>query len=363
MSSRTLNFSPGPAVLPEEVLEEARADIWNIDGSGIGILEHSHRGKVVNRIFEEAEADCRKLAKIPESHAVIFLQGGASLQFSMVPANFLLDGGTADYLNTGSWSKKAIKEAKLYGNVHEACSSDDTNFSYIPGPEQTHYSDHPAYVHFTSNNTIFGTQFKTEPTPPDATWLVCDASSDIFSRPIDVSRCGIVYAGAQKNLGPAGVTLVIIRRDLLDKAVRELPSMFRYSLHDANGSRYNTPSVFGVYMMSRVFQWLLSRGGLEAMAERNAAKAKILYDHIDSSSFFQGTAQKDSRSLMNLTFRAPSEELEAAFVAEAEREGLSGLKGHRSVGGMRASIYNAFPLVGCQALVQFMRHFEASRAS
>ncbi len=359
MSNRILNFSPGPAALPEEVLEQARADIWNLDGSGIGVLEHSHRGKAIDRIFDEAQADCRELLGLPESYAVLFLQGGASTQFAMVPANFLPEGGTADYLNTGAWSKKAIAEAKLYGGVHEAASSADSNFSYIPNRDQTSYSAEPAYVHFTSNNTIFGTQFVTEPEAPSGSVLVCDMSSDVCSRPLDPTRYGVIYAGAQKNLGPSGLTLVVIRRDLLDKAVREVPSMFRYHLHESNGSRYNTPSVFGVYMVGRVFRWILDSGGLSGMAERNAAKAKLIYDYIDGSSAFYGTARADSRSLMNITFRAPTEDLEKKFIAEAESEGLSGLKGHRSVGGMRASIYNAFPPVGCEALVQFMKHFES----
>jgi len=359
MSDRIFNFAPGPAVLPEEVLEEARVDIWNIDRSGIGILEHSHRGAVVDRLFSEAAADCRELAGIPDSYVVLFLQGGASTQFFMLPAYFLAEEGTADYLNTGSWSQKAIAEAKLYGKVHVACSSEDANFSYIPRPEEIRYSENPAYVHYTSNNTIFGTEFQAAPTPPKGAWLACDASSDIFSRPIDVSPHGLIYAGAQKNLGPAGTTLVILRRDLLDRCVRELPSMLRYDLHAKNDSRYNTPTVFGVYVMSRVFKWLRARGGLEAMAKQNAAKADLLYGMLDSSGFYRGTARADSRSLMNVVFRAPSEELEKKFVAEAEKHGLVGLKGHRSVGGMRASIYNAFPLAGCEALVQFMRDFEA----
>lgn len=359
MSDRIFNFSPGPANLPEAVLNQAQADLLNIDGSGIGILEHSHRGPVVNRVFDEAEADCRALANISDDYALLFLQGGASTQFFMVPANFLAADATADYLCTGSWSKKAIAEAKHYGAAHVACSSQDRDFTYVPGPGQTRYSSDPAYVHFTSNNTIYGTEWSQEPTPPRDAFLVCDASSDLFSRPIDVSRYGVIYAGAQKNFGPAGVTLVIIRRDLLERPVRELPSMLQYGLHAKNGSRYNTPPVFGVYLIGRVARWMLEAGGLTVMAQRAEARARVVYDAIDASSFFRGTADPDSRSRMNVTFRAPSEELEKRFIAEAEKNGMSGLKGHRSVGGMRASLYNAFPQRGCEVLAEFMRDFES----
>jgi phosphoserine aminotransferase len=359
MSDRIFNFAPGPAILPEPVLARAQGDLLNIAGSGIGILEHSHRGPVVDRVFDETEADCRAVANIPDDYAVLFLQGGASTQFFMVPANFLAADATADYLCTGSWSKKAIAEAKHYGTAHVACSSEDADFTYVPGAEQTAYSPDPAYVHFTSNNTIVGTEWTAEPRPPRDAFLVCDASSDIFSRPIDVSRYGIIYAGAQKNLGPAGVTLVIIRRDLLERPVRELPSMLRYAIHAKNGSRYNTPPVFGIYVLGLVVRWIRDAGGLEAMAQRAEARARILYDAIDVSSFFRGTARPDCRSRMNVTFRAPSAELEASFVSEAARQGMAGLKGHRSVGGMRASLYNAFPQSGCEQLAEFMRDFES----
>ncbi len=360
MSERVYNFSPGPAVLPEEVLEQAREDLWNIGGTGIGILEHSHRGKLFDRVMAEAEADCRTIAYLTPEHRVLFLQGGASTQFFMLPGSFLPEGGSADYLNTGSWSVKAIEEAKRYGYVHVAGSSEDANFTYIPTGDEIAYSHAPVYVHFTSNNTIAGTQFSTEPTPPEGVWLACDASSDIFSRPIDIEKYGLLYAGAQKNLGPAGVTLVIIHEDLLSRsAVRALPMMLRYRVHADQSSRYNTPNVFGVYIMGRVFKWILANGGLAALGERNAAKAKKIYDVLDSSSLFKGAAREDSRSQMNLTFRARTEELESLFIAEAEKQGLVGLKGHRSVGGMRASIYNAFPEKGCEALAQLMRDFEA----
>jgi phosphoserine aminotransferase len=356
MGDRIFNFSAGPAVLPEAVLKQAQIDIWDIDGSGIGILEHSHRGKVFDKVIDEAEADCRALAGIPDNYRVLFLQGGATMQFAMVPGNFLPDGGTADYINTGSWSKKAIAEAKLYGNVHVAGTSEEANFNYIPA--EFSGSAAPAYLHFTSNNTIFGTEFTDEPPLGAAPFLVCDMSSDIFSRPVDVSKYGLIYAGAQKNLGPSGVALVIMRDDLLEKSARPLPTMMQYRVHAENGSRYNTPPAFGIYMMGQVFKWIKEFGGLEAMARHNEAKAKAIYDVLDSSSFFTGTAKPDSRSNMNICFRAPSEDLEKKFISEAAAAGFDGLKGHRSVGGMRASIYNAFPRAGCDALAEFMRDFE-----
>ena len=361
MSERAFNFSPGPAVLPEPVLRQVQRDLLDIGGSGIGILEQSHRGSVVNRIFEEASADCRKLASIPDDYRLLFLQGGASTQFAMLAANFLPADGTADYLKTGSWSEKAIAEAEAYGRVHVACSSEQGRYAYVPGPEETHFSERPAYVHYTSNNTIVGTQFAEPPPIPEGSWLACDASSDIFSRPIDVARYGLVYAGAQKNLGPAGVTLVILRGELLERTVRELPAMLCYATHNRHDSRYNTPPVFQIYVVGLVLRWILDQGGLEAMAERNRAKAAALYDVIDGSDFFTSAARPDSRSLMNVTFRIADEALERDFVAEAEKAGLSGLKGHRSVGGMRASIYNALPLAACEALTSFMSDFEARR--
>lgn len=359
MSDRIYNFSAGPAVLPEEVIREAQQDLWNVADSGIGILEHSHRGAVFQRIRDEAEADCRRLAAIPDDYAVLFLQGGASTQFFMLPANFLGTEGTADYWITGSWSQKAAKEARLYGRVHEAASSESRSFAVIPATSEARYSEAPAYVHFTSNNTIYGTQFQGEPEIPVESWLACDASSDAFSRPFDVTRYGLFYAGAQKNLGPAGVTLVILRRDLLERSVRELPAMLRYATHAKADSLYNTPSSFGIYLMGRVFRWMLQRGGLPEMERCNREKARILYDALEDLPFYTCAAGEGSRSLMNVTFRCPSPELDARFVEEAEKAGLSGLKGHRSVGGMRASIYNAFPREGCQVLARFMRDFAA----
>jgi phosphoserine aminotransferase len=365
MSKRIFNFSAGPAVLPEPVLRKAQEAVWDVAGSGIGIMEHSHRGKVFDRIRDEAEQACRDLAGIPDNYRVLFLQGGASLQFSMVPMNLLPPDRTADYLLTGVWAQKAVKEAKvLGGKVHVAASSESTNFDRIPQASEIRYSERPAYVHLTTNNTIYGTQWRSEPAVPPGVPLVADTSSDMYSRPIDVSRYGLIYAGAQKNLGPSGVVLVIIRDDLVEAGPKTLPTMLQYRTHAAEQSLYNTPPTFGIYVMGEVFKWIQSQGGLQAMAEHNEAKARLLYDFIDQSDFFRGTAQADSRSLMNVCFRAPTEELENKFVAEATRRGLDGLKGHRSVGGMRASIYNACPRAAVEALVAFMKEFEqANRAA
>lgn len=358
MSERTFNFSAGPAVLPEPVLRKAQQDIWNLAGSGIGVLEHSHRGKVFDAVAREAEQRCRDLGRIGDEYHVLFLQGGASLQFAMVPMNLLPEGGTADYLNTGTWSQKAIKEAKLFGTVQIAASSESTKFDRIPASSEIHWSANPAYAHVTTNNTIYGTQWRTEPVPPPGVPLVADTSSDMFSRPIDVSTYGLIYAGAQKNLGPSGVTLVIIRNDLVERGPTDLPVMLQYRTHAKERSMYNTPNTFGIYVMGEVFRWIQEQGGLAAMAEHNEDKAKVLYDYLDASDFYQGHAQPDSRSLMNVTFRTPSAELDDAFVQEAKQRGLDGLKGHRSVGGMRASIYNAFPKAGVEALVRCMEEFE-----
>ena len=361
MSERIFNFSAGPAVLPESVIKLAQRDIWNVADSGIGVMEHSHRGKVFDRILKEAEANCRELAGIPDTHHVLFLQGGASQQFAMVPMNFLPKDGTADYLVSGVWSEKAVKEAKALGKVHEASSSKDRNHCYIP--TNVSWSSSPSYAHFTSNNTIYGTQWRQDPTPPAGVPLICDASSDIFSRPIDVPKYGMIYAGAQKNLGPAGAVLVIVRKDLVDAAASDLPTIFQYRTHAKEPSVFNTPPSFAIYVVGEVFKWIQAGGGLKAMEGKNQEKAALLYDYLDQSDFFRGTADADSRSLMNVCFRAPSEALEAAFIAEATKRGMSGLKGHRSVGGMRASIYNAMPRAGVEALVAFMKEFErANRA-
>ena len=358
MTDRIWNFSAGPAVLPECVLQEAQQNLLSLGDTGVGICEHSHRGKPFVAVAEEAERLCRELASIPDNYKVLFLQGGASTQFAMIPMNFLAKDQTADYLNTGSWSKKAIKEAKQFGNMNKAACSEDANFNYIPS--EVNYSDSPRYVHYTSNNTIYGTQFATEPTGfHDDAFLVCDASSDIFSRPIDISKYGIVYAGAQKNLGPSGVTLVIIRDDLIEAGNSDLPSMLQYRTHAAADSMYNTPPTFGIYLMMLVFRWIKAQGGLAAVGQNNAAKAAKLYDYVASSSLYQATAKEDSRSLMNVTFVTGDADKDAAFVKEAEAAGFSALKGHRSVGGMRASIYNAFPTEGVDALIEFMKAFEA----
>ena len=364
MNDRIFNLGAGPGVLPEPVLKQAQQDLWNVAGSGMGVMELSHRGKVFDRIIVEAEQACRELAGIPDNYRVLFLQGGASLQFAMVPMNFLKKDATADYLVTGVWSEKAVKEAKRFGTVHEAVSSADRNFSYIPPASAIRYSAAPAYVHFTSNNTIFGTEWKTEPVPPAGVPLIADTSSDMFSRPIDVTKYGLIYAGAQKNLGPSGVVLVIVRDDLVEAGSKELPTMLQYRTYAKDRSLYNTPPTFGIYMMGLIFKWIQQEGGLAGMAERNAAKAKVIYDYLDQSDFFRGSAEPESRSLMNVCFRAPTEELEAKFLAEASKRGFEGLKGHRSTGGMRASIYNAFPKAGCDALVRFMKEFEqANRAA
>jgi phosphoserine aminotransferase len=358
MAQRSVfNFSAGPAILPEEVLREAQEALWELDGSGIGVLEHSHRGANFDAVYEQTLADCRSVAGIPDEYEVLLLQGGASTQFFMLPANYLPEEGTADYLVTGAWAEKAAKEARFYGHVHEAWAGEKP-YTRIPRANEIEYSAAPAYVHFASNNTIFGTQWNAEPEIPAGSWLACDASSDIFSRPIDVTKYGMIYAGAQKNLGPSGVTLVILRRDLLAEGtrVRELPTMQRYDRK--NGSMHNTPSTFGIYLMGRVFQWILRGGGLQAMGQRNREKASVLYDALEElDGFYTCTAGEGSRSAMNVTFRARDEATEKRFVAEAEAAGFSGLKGHRDVGGMRASIYNAFPKEGCEAFAEFLRDF------
>lgn len=358
MSERIYNFSAGPGTLPEEVLRQAQQDLWNIAGSGIGILEHSHRGKVVDRVFEECDADFRKVGNIPEDYKILFLTGGASQQAWQVPMNFLPQGQTADYLLTGFWAEKAFKTAQKLGTVHAASSSKDTNYSYIPSREQTKYSASPAYVHYTTNNTIFGTEFHDLPTPPSGVPLICDMSSDIFSRPLDVTKYGLIYAGAQKNLGPAGVTIVIAHADLIERGSKTLPELLQYRTFVPELSRPNTPPVFAIYIVGLVLKWISKNGGLEGMAKRNKEKARPIYDVLDTSTFYKGHARPDSRSLMNITFTTPKPELDEKFCSEAKKAGFDGLKGHRSVGGMRASVYNAFPPQGSVELAKFMREFE-----
>ncbi|HEX9942136.1 MAG TPA: 3-phosphoserine/phosphohydroxythreonine transaminase [Thermoanaerobaculia bacterium] len=359
-SARIYNFSAGPAMLPLPVLEEAQRDLVSLPGVGMSVLEISHRSKPFDEIIQGAEADFRALARIPEGYHVLFLQGGASTQFSMVPMNLLPPGATADYIVTGSWSKKALKEAKKVGAVNVAATTEPENFARIPRQDELALTPGAAYVHFTSNNTIFGTEWPSEPEVGDVP-LVCDASSDIFSRPLDVGRYGLIYAGAQKNLGPSGLTVAVIRDDLAKQGAESLPTMLRYATHVENKSLYNTPPVFAIYILRLVLRWLIANGGLKAMAAANQRKAGKLYAEIDRTGFYRGHAARDSRSLMNVTFRLPSEDLEKQFVQEATAAGFDGLKGHRSVGGLRASIYNAFPEEGAEALVEFMREFEKRR--
>jgi phosphoserine aminotransferase len=356
-SDRIFNFSAGPAVLPVSVLEHAQSELVSLPGVGMSILEVSHRSKVFEDVLARAEADIRQLANVPSNYRVLFLQGGASLQFTMVPMNLLPDGMTADYLVTGAWSSKAADEARKFGKVHVAATTKAEQFTRIPRVEEIVLTPGAAYVHMTSNNTIYGTEWTSLPDVGDIP-LVSDTSSDMFSRPIDVGRHALIYSGAQKNMGPAGVTVVIIREDLLARSAASLPVMLSYAVHAEHGSMYNTPPVFAIYMLGLVMRWLIEQGGLEAAAAANERKAGKLYGEIDRTGFYRGTAQKNSRSLMNVTFRLPSEDLEKRFVKDAQTAGLDGLKGHRSVGGIRASIYNAFPEAGVDALVNFMKEFE-----
>jgi len=355
--NRIFNFSAGPAVLPVPVLEEAQRNLVELPGVGMSVLEISHRSKTFEDILAQTEADLRALGRVPANYKVLFLQGGASMQFSMVPLNLLTTGATADYIVSGAWSQKAVKEAQRVGTVNIAASTESENFSRIPRQDEIKLTAGAAYVHMTTNNTLFGTEWPAEPAVGEAP-LVADTSSDMFSRPIDVSKYGLIYAGAQKNLGPSGVTLVIIREDLLARSQKSLHTMLSYAVHAENGSMYNTPPCFGIYLMGLVMKWGLAQGGLEAIGANNARKAAKLYAEIDRSGFYRGTADKASRSRMNITFRLPSEDLEKTFVKESTAAGLDGLKGHRSVGGMRASIYNAFPEAGVDALVAFMQEFE-----
>jgi phosphoserine aminotransferase len=357
VTHRVFNFAAGPAVLPVPVLEEIQRDLVSLPGVGMSILEISHRSKTFESVLAQAEADIRTLAGIPSNYKVLFLQGGASMQFSMVPMNLLTAGAAADYIDSGSWADKAIKEAKKVGTVNVAASTKAENYSRLPRPDELKLTPGAAYVHMTSNNTIEGTEYKELPDVGDVP-LVSDTSSDMFSHPIDVSRHALIYAGAQKNMGPAGVTVVIVRDDLLARSQKSMPTMLNYAVHAENGSMYNTPPAFAVYAMGLVMKWLIGQGGLRAIAQVNERKAHKLYAEIDRTGFYRGTAATDCRSLMNVTFRLASEDLENQFVKASTAAGLDGLKGHRSVGGMRASIYNAFPEAGIDALVQFMQEFE-----
>jgi len=358
MKKRIYNLSAGPAILPEEVLLEAQDEFFSYKDAGMSVMEMSHRSKAYDEIFKGAQNDLRKLLDIDESYEILFLQGGATLQFSMVPLNLMPPNNKADYINTGAWSKKAIKEAKRVGEVNVAATSEESNFNRIPKQNELNLSPDASYVHFTSNNTIFGTQFKNEPEAGNVP-LVCDASSDMLHKKININKYGILYAGAQKNMGPAGVAVVIIRKDLLERCSDDLHTYLNYSIHVSKDSLYNTPPSYSVYIVGLVYKWLLNMGGLDEMYRRNIEKANILYDFIDSSDgFFKGTAENEDRSLMNITFRLPNEELEKKLIAFGAENGFTNLKGHRSVGGLRASIYNAFPKKGVEDLVEFMKDFK-----
>jgi phosphoserine aminotransferase len=355
-TGRAINFSAGPATLPEPVLEQARADIWEIAGSGVGICEHSHRGPVFDKVIHESIEDCREVGSIPEDYEILFLQGGASLQFAMLAMNFLKEGDIADYLDTGVWTNKAIKAAKKIGNVHVAYDGSLTKHDHCPSDDEIHTSKDAAYLHYCSNNTIYGTRFEHVPTTDSP--VICDMSSDIFSRAIDWSKHAMVYAGAQKNLGPSGTVLVVIHNSLLERCDGSLPGMLDYKAIASKGSMLNTPPTFGIYLMGQVFKWILNEGGLSAIEERNEKKAAIIYDALaECSDFYTPVARKDCRSRMNISFRCQSPELDALFLEKAAAHRMSGLKGHRSVGGLRASVYNAFPVEGCQLFSEFLMDF------
>ena len=357
--SRVYNFSAGPAVLPEEVLKEAAAEMLDYQGTGMSVMEMSHRSKAYQTIIEEAEADLRTLMNIPDNYKVLFLQGGAHQQFAMVPMNFMKNK-VADYIITGQWAKKAYQEAKLYGTANAIASSADKTFSYIPDCSDLPISENADYVYICENNTIYGTKFHTLPNTKGKD-LVADVSSCFLSEPVDVTKYAMIYGGVQKNIGPAGVVICIIREDLITEDVLPgTPTMLRYKTHADAKSLYNTPPAYGIYICGKVFKWLLKKGGLEAMKEYNEKKAKILYDFLDQSELFKGTVEKKDRSLMNVPFVTGSDEMDAKFIKEAAAAGFVNLKGHRSVGGMRASIYNAMPIEGVEKLVAFMAEFEAA---
>ncbi len=359
--ARVYNFSAGPAVLPEEVLKEAAEEMMDYRGCGMSVMEMSHRSKTYQTIIDEAEADLRELIGIPDNYKVLFLQGGASQQFAMIPMN-LMKNKVADYIVTGQWAKKAWQEASKYGKANKIASSEDKTFSYIPDCSDLPVSEDADYVYICENNTIYGTKFKTLPNTKGKT-LVADVSSCFLSEPVDITKYGVMYGGVQKNIGPAGVVIVIIREDLITEDVLPgTPTMLQYKTHVDAGSLYNTPPAYGIYICGKVFKWLKKMGGLTAIKELNEKKAAILYDFLDESKLFKGTVRKEDRSLMNVPFITGSEELDAKFVKEAKAAGLESLKGHRSAGGMRASIYNAMPVAGVEKLVEFMKKFEAENA-
>ena len=355
--SRVYNFSAGPAVLPEEVLKEAQAEMLDYNGTGMSVMEMSHRSKAFDQIIQEAEKDLRDLMHIPDNYKVLFLQGGASLQFAMIPMN-LMKNKVADYIVTGQWAKKAWLEAQKYGKANKIATSEDKTFSYIPDCSNLPISEDADYVYICENNTIYGTKFKELPNTKGKD-LVADVSSCFLSEPVDVSKYAIIYGGVQKNIGPAGMVIAIVREDLItDDVLPGTPTMMKYKTHADANSLYNTPNCYCIYICGKVFKWLKKQGGLEAMKERNEKKAKILYDYLDESKLFKGTVEKTSRSLMNVPFVTGDPDLDAKFVKEAKEAGLENLKGHRTVGGMRASIYNAMPIEGVEKLVEFMKKFE-----
>lgn len=355
--TRVYNFSAGPAVLPEEVLREAAEEMLDYNGTGMSVMEMSHRSKAFEQIITDAEKDLRDLMNIPDNYKVLFLQGGGSQQFAMIPMN-LMKNRVADHINTGQWAKKAISEGKIYGKINVIASSEDKTFSYIPDLKDLKISEDADYVYICHNNTIYGTKYHELPDTGEKI-LVADMSSDILSEPVDVTKYGLIFAGVQKNIGPAGVVVVIIREDLITEDVLPgTPTMLKYKTHADNDSLYNTPPAYGIYICGKVFKWLQNLGGLEAMKKINEEKAAILYDYLDSSHLFRGTVVKKDRSLMNVPFVTGSDELDAKFIKEAKAAGFDNLKGHRTVGGMRASIYNAMPIAGVKALVEFMKKFE-----
>ena len=356
--ARIFNFSAGPAMLPEEVLKEAAEEMLDYRGCGMSVMEMSHRSKVFQQIIDEAEADLRQLVGIPDNYRVLFLQGGATLQFGMIPMNLMTVNKKADFIHSGVWTKKAMQDAKLFGEVNIVASSEEDGFRHVPDVRGLKFSKDVDYVYMCDNNTIYGTKFHEYPDTGDIP-LICDMSSCFLSEPIDVKKFAMIYGGAQKNVGPAGVTIIIIRDDLVERSKDlKLPVYLKYSTHAENGSMYNTPPTYGIYICGKVFKWLLATGGLEKRKELNEAKAKILYDYLDSSNFYKASVEKDSRSLMNVTFRTPSDELDAAFLEGAKKYKFTNLKGHRSTGGLRASLYNAMPVEGVEALVKYMKEFE-----
>lgn len=358
-NQRAYNFNAGPSALPLEVLEVAQKELVDFKQSGMSVMELSHRSATYEEVHNEAIARLRKLFNIPENYEVLFVQGGASQQFATIPMNFLEDGKKAAYVMTGSWSEKALKEAKLFGHAYETNSTKADKYNHIPTISDLNWDENDEYIHITSNNTIYGTQWKEFPNTNDVP-LIADMSSDIMSKPIDIEKFGMIYAGAQKNLGPSGVTLVIIRKDLVEKAKANIPTIFQYRTHADNNSLYNTPPTFGIYMLGEVLKWIESQGGLKEVAKKNEEKAKLIYDAIDESNgFYSGHAKTDSRSLMNITFNLQTPELEKQFLQEAKEAGFVGLNGHRSIGGCRASAYNAVPYEACKALRDFMIEFQA----